>query len=248
MSPYAITLVSFCFSLLAVYVTADSDATGQSPFWQDGVLCRGANNQIRSCTKADHTVAYDKFKDSLAGSSRWLVLTSTSSEATGPAAPRFVVLSRLLQPKEANVQFAQAFCVSIGGQLAYWTSPKEYVVLSSLVRALAAEHRSPIYAYVGVVQLPGSQRPQDGWIWLHKPWKISKAFPWAANEPNDHNEGKFQGHTEDCAVLATYHKASEKNITDDFPCNYATPAGKFMFSGHNPHLTVACRLGPVQNL
>jgi hypothetical protein len=244
-------LVSVFVSLLAVSVTADSEATGQSPFWQDGVLCRGSNNRIRSCTKIDNTAVYNRFKDSLAGSNSWPVLTSTSSsDASRPAAQRFVVLSRFLQPKEANVQFAQAFCFSIGGQLAYWTSPKEYAVLSSLVRAFAAKQRSPAvaYAYVGAVQLPGSKRAQDGWLWLHKPSQVSDAFPWAAGEPNDHNEGKFQGHTEDCAVLATYHKASEKNITDDFPCNYATPAGKFMFSGHNPHLTVACRLGPVQNL
>jgi hypothetical protein len=194
--------------------------------------------------------------DALSGSNSWPALISAhnsyskgnagsaaaAAAAASPGSTQFVVLARLLQPKEANVQFAQAFCVNIGGRLAYWNNPKEYAALASTVRGVAAELSSPVYAYVGAVQLPSAKQPQEGWLWLHKLAKIPRSFPWAAGEPNDHNEGKQQGHKEDCAVLATYHKASEVNITDDFPCNYATPAGKFMFNGHNPHLVVACRV------
>lgn len=253
-------LVCILFGCLVSFTASAADDSNSS---NNQLLCRAPNKRIRACTSIDDQNFCKKHKDALAGSAGWPLLITDSSSSVprkGTAAdagsssssspPSFAVLARLLRPNEANVEFAQAFCISIGGRLAYWSSPKEYASLAGLVRAFASQQGSPVYAYVGAVQLPGSKQAAEGWVWLHKPSTVSKAaFPWAAGEPNDHNEGKAQGHSEDCAVLATYHKASEANITDDFPCNYGTPAGKFQFNGHNPHLTAACRLGqPKQNL
>jgi hypothetical protein len=261
-----LVLVVCLLSFTASAADASNNQLQQQPTsWQEGVLCRAPNKRITACTSNDDQRIVQQHKE-LAGSRSWPLLITDSSgssssvprkaaaadaaSSSSSSPPRFAVLARLLRPTEANVRFAQAFCISIGGRLAYWSSPKEYASLAALVRTFAAQQGSPVYAYVGAVQLPGSKAAAEGWVWLHKPSRVSQAaFPWAAAEPNDHNEGKAQGHSEDCAVLASYHKASEANITDDFPCNYGTPAGKFQFNGHNPHLTVACRLGqPKQNL
>lgn len=228
-----------------VVATATTTLQSSRPIiWQEGVLCRSSNKRIRTCTQIDHQSHLKTYQDALANSKSWPVMASDHQAAAAPSTPRFVILSRLLQPKEANIQFAQAFCVSVGGRLAFWNNAQEYAAVVRLVRAYAATQQGgPVYVFVGAVQLPGSKRAQDGWVWLHKPYRVSTSFPWAAGEPNDHNEGKQQGHSEDCAVLATYHKAAEnQGMVDDFPCNYATPEGKFMFNGHNPRLTVACRL------
>jgi hypothetical protein len=230
-----------------VLATATTTLQSSRPIiWQEGVLCRSSNKRIRTCTETDSQYLLTTYKDALANSKSWPVVTSDGNHQAAAATPtaRFVILSRLLQPKEANVRFAQAFCLSIGGRLAFWNSPHEYAAVVRLVRAFAATQQGgPMHVYVGAVQLPGSKRAQDGWVWLHKSYRVSTGFPWAAGEPNDHNEGKQQGHAEDCAVLATYHKpAGNQGMVDDFPCNYATPEGKFMFNGHNPRLTVACRL------
>lgn len=264
---YLIFVLTVCLlSFTASAADASNNQLLQQPrLWQEGVLCRAPNKRITTCTSNDDQRIVQQHKDALAGSRSWsLLITDNSSGSSVPrkvtaadtasssssSTPRFAVLARLLRPTEANVQFAQAFCISIGGRLAYWSSPKEYASLAALVQTFAAQQGSSVYAYVGAVQLPGSKAAAEGWVWLHKPSSVSQAaFPWAAGEPNDHNEGKAQGHSEDCAVLASYHKTSEANITDDFPCNYASPAGKFQFNGHNPHLTVACRLGQhKQNL
>lgn len=247
--------LEFLFAVIIVFgicdgVLATATTTLQSRpiIWQEGVLCRSNDKRIRQCAEVDYQTLHNTHKDALANSKSWPVMTSDGNHPTAvpstPATPKFVILSRLLQPKEANVLFAQAFCVSIKGRLAFWNTPQEYAAVAHLARAFAATQQGgPVYVYVGAVQLPGSTRAQDGWVWLHKPDLVSTGFPWAAGEPNDHNEGKQQGHSEDCAVLATYHKAAgNQGMVDDFPCNYATAEGKFMFNGHNPRLTVACRM------
>jgi hypothetical protein len=137
----------------------------------------------------------------------------------------------------------QAFCQSKGGALAYWDTPQQYADLARLVLDLAKSSGKVYHAYIGAAQAPGSPEPSGGWAWLHgaqAPLPAAGGFPWAKGEPNQHNAAQ---HKEDCAVVATYHgdKAAGA-LVDDFPCNYATPQGKFMFGGHDPKLTVACRV------
>lgn len=241
-----------CFLLCDV---ARATRMAQHSSWQEGVLCRAGNRGVRQCNPDDVRLQAHPYQTELAGSSSWPVMISSSSssssyrqgtagEARTGAGGRFVMLARFLAPKEANVQFAQAFCASLGGRLAFWTSTAEFAALVNLARGLSASQRTTFNVYVGAVQLPGSSEPLQGWVWLHKPYQVPRTFPWAPGEPNQHNGATTSGHTEDCAVLATHHKPGVQNILDDFPCNYGTtPAGKYMFGGHNPHLTVACRVG-----
>lgn len=213
---------------------------------QLAVLC-GTDGAPRACDSGRFLALQQQYSELLKGSSSWPVVRSSSGAAQGPT---FAVLARLLQPREANVGFAAAFCASLGGRLAYWSSAAEYTALASTVRAAAKQAGSVVHAFAGAVQQPGADRePEGGWLWLHSGAPLPAAgFPWAPGEPNEHNGGNVAGHKEDCIVLATYHPAppagSSKvdSIADDFPCDYATPQGKFVAGGHNPKLSLACRL------
>lgn len=248
---YALATVLLWVSLL-VSCSAAPPPAGQQQHWQNTVLCRDADRRLHVCPPSSYQALLDKHAAALATSSSWPVLISAVDGSTprkghavatssNSATAQFLVLARLLQPSEANIAFAQAFCVSIGGRLAYWNSPQEFAALQGTVKAAATELGTlkDMHVLVGAVQLPGMQRADAGWVWLHKPYQVPKSgFPWAPGEPNDHN--KKQSHTEDCAALGTH---SGNVLVDDFPCNYATPEGtKFQFNGHNPHLTVACRV------
>lgn len=82
----------------------------------------------------------------------------------------------------------------------------------------------------------------DGWTSVHSGEGATAASPWAKGEPNEHNGGNIQGHTEDCAVIATYHGQKATQLVDDRPCNYGNSNGKHLADGWNPKLSVACRL------
>lgn len=238
---------NFILITICCILTLSTRAAEKS--WQEGVLCKEGDERLRTCSAIDDKQLVTKWAPNLLNSRSWPVLVSArdssrqsvTAAADGTRSTRFVVLKRLLGPAEANVQFAQAFCISLGGRLAYWNQPQEYQQLVSLVRHLASELRTDVYTFVGAVQLPGMKSANQGWVWLRKPVQVSRDFPWAQGEPNDHNQDKVQDHREDCAVLATYHK-NALSIVDDFPCNYANPAGKFLFNGYNPKLSVACRV------
>jgi hypothetical protein len=152
------------------------------------------------------------------------------------------MLSRYLKPTEANIQFAQAFCLSKGGHLAYWNTQQEYEELSTMIKSLAQSSKIQWHVYIGAVQTPGSKEPSDGWVWIHNSSAPGASFPWAAGEPNQHNGATQPGHLEDCAVIATYHGQKAVKLVDDFPCNYADSKGKYLFNGWNPKLSVACRI------
>jgi len=205
--------------------------------WQAAVLCSSkATLGICSDREAFNAALLQKWKPQLNPSSLWGWQTTTSPSGT------FTVLARHLKPTEANVQFAQAFCLSRGGQLAYWQSEAEYRELSRLVLELAKASKDQWHVFLGLVQRPGAKRADEGWVWVHNNAAPSAAFPWAAGEPNQHNAATQPGHTEDCAVVATYHGQKTVKLVDDFPCNYADSKGKYLFNGWNPKLSVACRL------
>jgi hypothetical protein len=152
----------------------------------------------------------------------------------------FFIVTRYLQPLESK--FAQACCLSKGGVLAYWTSQQEYIDLLQLALKLAMHYGSVWHFYIGLVQLPGSKEPRDGWVWVHSvtPVTTTLAIPWGKGEPNQHNGDKMV-HAEDCGVVATYHRQKATRLIDDFPCTYAKD-GKWVFGGYNRKRSVACRL------
>lgn len=176
------------------------------------------------------------------GAANW----PTTAAAGGGA--RFLLLPRLLKPKEANIQFAAAFCAARGGTLAHWESQAQAGALA--FAALSLQSRiggGPIHFYIGLAQEPGAAEPRGGWRWLSSSAPLSTSWPfWGAKEPNEHNGGNVAGHSEDCAVMATYHGArAAPRLVDDFPCVYSDPRSnhtKFVAGGHNPRLSVACRM------
>lgn len=165
------------------------------------------------------------------------VQVSASASTPAAADATFVILTRELQPAEASVQFAAAFCATLGARLAFWDNLQEYSTLAALARTAGQQLGGPLYAYVGAVQLPGSQEPRGGWVWLHKRYSVSARFPWGPSEPSEGRSSKVRGRRkQDCAVLATSY--SSTSMVADFPCSL--PAGQP--AGSRPKLTVACRL------
>lgn len=218
-----------------------ADSAGSGP-WQEGVLCAPGNSSATEGTSCDikHAVLSQTYRPLLVEGKDAPVVRFSSGSTT------FLLLARYLKPREANIQFAQAFCISKGGSLAYWTTEKEYNDLAQAALQLGAKSKSKWHFYIGMVQKPGSKEPSAGWTWIHSNTAAPAQFPWAKSEPNQHNGANIQDHTEDCAVVATYHGQKAKLLVDDFPCNYADQSGKYLARGWNPQLSVACRLGASQ--
>jgi hypothetical protein len=238
-----VLLLLGCCMLLSVTAAgaapqaASPGPSSPSGLWQAGVLC-GAG-----CARAAHRAALlSRWQSLLAGAAAAPVVTSAPAAPGG--GPTFFILARHLKPLEANFEWAAAFCAVRGGELASWRNQGEYARLAALALSLAKSKGAVFHAYVGAAQTPGAAEPAGGWVWAAGGAPVGVGFPWARGEPNSHNGGGQKGHSEDCAVVATYHGAAQAAaLVDDFPCNYGTADGKFQSGGYDPKLTVACRLG-----
>lgn len=129
--------------------------------WQAGVLC--SSTQTHSSCSSVNGLLLQKYDALLAGSTSSPTVTAKASSVT------FLLLARYLKPSEANVHFAQAYCLSKGSQLAYWNSAQEYSVLSTAALKLAVDTKSVWHFYMGLVQAPGSQEAY-GWLDLGPQW------------------------------------------------------------------------------
>jgi putative hemolysin len=146
--------------------------------WQTGVTCSNS----ATCRARDARLSR-QFSKELKDSSTF---TTQSSKLGGTT---FMVLPQYLQPNQSNVQFAQAFCASRGGTLAFWTTPQQYTALAALAQKLAATAGKRVWhLYTGLVQLPGSKEPTGGWVWSQTNTPAS-SIPWGKGEPNQHNSG-----------------------------------------------------------
>jgi hypothetical protein len=124
-----------------------------------------------------------QYAKELQGSSSFPTLSSKLGGTT------FLVLAQYLQPTQSNVQFAQAFCASRGGTLAFWNTPQQYSALATLAQKLAATPGKRVWhLYTGLVQLPGAAEPAGGWLWSQITTSAS-SIPWGKGEPNQHNSG-----------------------------------------------------------
>lgn len=242
MQPIVLVAI-IAFSVLSVnnaagQGSANSAAAGAPGFWQPGVLCGPSSSTAQQPTQCNTKKAslLQKYSALLSEAAKAPVVTTRSGSTT------FMLLGRYLKPNEANIQFAQAYCVSKGGQLAYWTNAEEYTALTKAALKQAADTKAVWHFYTGLVQQPGAEEPRGGWTWIHNNTPAAASLPWAKGEPNQHNSGNIKGHTEDCGVIATYHGQKATQLVDDFPCNYGASNGKYLANGYNPKLSVACRL------
>eukprot|EP00879_Flechtneria_rotunda_P019399 GHRR01020376.1.p1 GENE.GHRR01020376.1~~GHRR01020376.1.p1 ORF type:complete len:245 (+),score=81.13 GHRR01020376.1:255-989(+) len=233
MAVWLLTQTTVPYAVLGYELISSSNAAVVKQ-WQAGVLCGAATGT--DCTTHKQKMA-----------ARWQSLLLNSSSAAWPtvnattaAGAKFFIVARHLKPLECNIQFAEAYCNNKGAVLAYWNTQQEYNAVAKLTLGLAKQSKDQWHVYIGVVQLPAAKEPKAGWVWVHN--SAAASVPWAQNEPNQHNGANIKGHTEDCAVLATYHGQKATKLVDDFPCSYADDKGNWLAGGWNPKLSVACRI------